>query len=94
LRMLIKAAPSTEQGQRPDDRFPRADTCFFNLELPEYSSLEVMRKRWHVVINISSGMDGDDPQRGGDLVDESFGDEMDEDEYDEEDDDEDDGMWP
>eukprot|EP00823_Brevimastigomonas_motovehiculus_P006760 TRINITY_DN5690_c0_g1_i1.p1 TRINITY_DN5690_c0_g1~~TRINITY_DN5690_c0_g1_i1.p1 ORF type:complete len:132 (+),score=28.70 TRINITY_DN5690_c0_g1_i1:52-396(+) len=59
IRMLIKGY-LLQKGHKADDRFPRADTCFFNLELPAYSSLEVMRNKLLMVINISSGMDGDE----------------------------------
>ncbi len=36
LRMMIK--PYMRTGASPDQVFPKADTCFFNLELPNYSS--------------------------------------------------------
>lgn len=58
LRML--KSRGMKDGQNPDDAFPRADTCFFNLELPAYSSEEVMREKLSTVINLNSGMDGDD----------------------------------
>eukprot|EP01123_Difflugia_compressa_P005936 TRINITY_DN1805_c0_g1_i1.p1 TRINITY_DN1805_c0_g1~~TRINITY_DN1805_c0_g1_i1.p1 ORF type:complete len:218 (-),score=26.87 TRINITY_DN1805_c0_g1_i1:21-674(-) len=41
-RMLIKPYSGTAD---PDQAFPRADTCFFNLFLPEYSSPEILRKK-------------------------------------------------
>jgi hypothetical protein len=41
-RMLIKASVG---GGPPDSRFPKADTCFFNLELPQFSSETVMREK-------------------------------------------------
>jgi len=41
-RMLIKPYSGTTD---PDQAFPRADTCFFNLFLPEYSSPEVLREK-------------------------------------------------
>lgn len=63
IRMLIKDA-FVPPGQKADDRLPRADTCFFNLELPAYSSPAVMRRQLSTVINLSGGMDGDDPRRG------------------------------
>jgi other hect domain ubiquitin protein ligase E3 len=80
--LLIKSA-IIPIGQSPDERFPRADTCFFNLELPAYTSLDVLRRQLTRGINLSSDMDGDAPQRGlGPGPDEE---EM---EYDEEDDEE------
>jgi hypothetical protein len=32
-------------GVNPDLVFPRSDTCFFNLELPNYSSKEVLKQK-------------------------------------------------
>lgn len=40
--MMIKPFQGTTN---PDDTFPKADTCFFNLMLPEYTSPEVLRQR-------------------------------------------------
>lgn len=59
IRMLIKGRMMSD-GQNPDEWFPRADTCFFNLELPPYSSFEVMKEKLSIVILLSGGMDGDD----------------------------------
>lgn len=44
---------STKSGNQ-DQLFPKADTCFFNLELPEYSSIETMREKILLAINIDS----------------------------------------
>jgi len=44
VRMLIKAR-NMRKNENPDDVFPRADTCFFNLELPPYSSEKVMEEK-------------------------------------------------
>ncbi|TNV73916.1 hypothetical protein FGO68_gene5095 [Halteria grandinella] len=41
-RFMIKPAMNTKHG---DQALPKADTCFFNLELPDYSSMEIMRER-------------------------------------------------
>jgi len=41
-RMMIK--PYLARGP-PDAAFPKADTCFFNLMLPAYSTPEIMRAR-------------------------------------------------
>eukprot|EP00455_Lapot_gusevi_P024213 TRINITY_DN2513_c0_g1_i3.p1 TRINITY_DN2513_c0_g1~~TRINITY_DN2513_c0_g1_i3.p1 ORF type:complete len:153 (-),score=46.11 TRINITY_DN2513_c0_g1_i3:70-528(-) len=57
IRLLIKA--SREKGN-PDAALPHADTCFFNLELPAYSSEQIMRERLSSVINVDWGMSGDD----------------------------------
>ena len=34
-----------------DGALPKADTCFFNLELPNYSSKEVMKQRLLLAIH-------------------------------------------
>jgi hypothetical protein len=63
IRLLIKAQSSTgKKGARDsaDSRFPTADTCFFNLSLPQWSSYEVLRRQMRIVLSTSSGMDGDD----------------------------------
>lgn len=39
---MIKPAILNIHG---DGALPKADTCFFNLELPEYSSKDVMKQR-------------------------------------------------
>ena len=38
-RFMIK--PASYSSSVPDQALPKADTCFFNLELPNYSSKEV-----------------------------------------------------
>ena len=42
VRFMIKPAMKSTHG---DGALPKADTCFFNLELPDYSSKEVMAQR-------------------------------------------------
>ena len=42
------------------DVFPRADTCFFSIELPDYSSKEVMKKLVQQAINLDNvGLNAD-----------------------------------
>lgn len=36
------------------DQFPKADTCFFSIELPEYSSKEIMKKKILQAINLDN----------------------------------------
>jgi len=65
--MTIKG--STRDGN-PDEQLLHADTCFFNVELPAYSSFEIMRARLLAVINTDvDAMDADDDvddlQHGG-----------------------------
>jgi len=48
----------------PDQAFPKADTCFFNLMLPEYSSSEILRERLlYAIYTDADSMNGD---QGGD----------------------------
>jgi hypothetical protein len=71
-RMMIK--PFLGDLADPDRSFVKADTCFFNLLLPEYSSREVLRERLLTAIRSDSdSMDadhvhspGDEYSRGGD----------------------------
>eukprot|EP00029_Vermamoeba_vermiformis_P008050 TRINITY_DN365_c0_g1_i7.p1 TRINITY_DN365_c0_g1~~TRINITY_DN365_c0_g1_i7.p1 ORF type:complete len:4455 (+),score=2004.27 TRINITY_DN365_c0_g1_i7:138-13502(+) len=56
-RMLIK--PFTGLAN-PDNAFPKADTCFFNLMLPEYSSANVLRQKLLFAIHTDAdSMDAD-----------------------------------
>jgi hypothetical protein len=59
VRLLIKPVVAASAGHA-DNLLPRSDTCFFNLELPAYSSEEVMFARLLTVANIDCGLDGDD----------------------------------
>ena len=57
--------------KNPDKALPKADTCFFNLELPDYSSAQVMREKILTIINFDcDGLNADipinlDPNRKG-----------------------------
>lgn len=55
-RLLIK---STSSSVSPDSRFPRADTCFFNLDLPAYSSQEILHQRLLFAITHTDSMNAD-----------------------------------
>jgi hypothetical protein len=44
----------------PDSYFPVAHTCFFSLELPRYSSLEIMKERLRYAIYNCQAIDGDE----------------------------------
>lgn len=61
-RLLIKPAIAVD-GQ-PNGQLPRADTCFLNIELPPYSSAEVMRERLLLAINSCRDIDADNPGNG------------------------------
>lgn len=56
-RMLIKASNSNAP---PDQVFPKADTCFFNLVLPNYSSQKVLKEKLLTAMYIDAdSMDAD-----------------------------------
>jgi len=57
-RMMIK--PLLATSSNPDTFLPRADTCFFNIELPKYSTKAVMQQRLSVAINETVSMNADD----------------------------------
>mmetsp|Transcript_21568 Transcript_21568/g.30480 ORF Transcript_21568/g.30480 Transcript_21568/m.30480 type:complete len:524 (+) Transcript_21568:135-1706(+) len=59
LRMLIKPSRVTDPNQA-DQALPHADTCFFNVELPVYSSFEIMKERLTTIVGLDWGMSGDD----------------------------------
>lgn len=43
VRFMIK--PEGTKASNQDGMLPKADTCFFNFELPNYSSIEIMRQK-------------------------------------------------
>jgi other hect domain ubiquitin protein ligase E3 len=58
-RLMLK--PSMMEGN-VDGRLPKADTCFFNLELPNYSSKEVMKRQLRFAITADcDSMNADEP---------------------------------
>jgi len=57
-RFLIKSSTY----KHPDQALPRADTCFFNLELPAYSSEDIMREKLLYAINTAITMNADQNQ--------------------------------
>jgi other hect domain ubiquitin protein ligase E3 len=66
-KMLIKpyVGGAGNKSHVPDKCFPRADTCFFSISLPSYSSSEVLKERLLTAILFASdSMNADDPQRG------------------------------
>jgi len=59
IRLMLKPSVSENRG---DGALPKADTCFFNLELPSYSSKEVMRDRMRFAITFDcDSMNADAP---------------------------------
>jgi len=62
-RFMIKPAMKTQHG---DGALPRADTCFFNLELPDYSSREIMQQRILLAIHTDcDSMNAEEALMGG-----------------------------
>lgn len=57
-RLLIKAPSTTTANQ--DGMLPKADTCFFNVELPAYSTEDIMREKLLLAITMCTSMDGDE----------------------------------
>ncbi len=55
-RMLVKPFMGVTN---PDATFPKADTCFFNIMLPEYSSISVLRDKLLFAIRNTDSMDAD-----------------------------------
>ncbi|GMF37079.1 unnamed protein product [Phytophthora fragariaefolia] len=75
-RLLIKAPPQ-DDGVNQDALLPKADTCFFNIELPVYSSEEIMREKLLLAITLCTSLDGDEQAAGHDIY--YAGDEVDDD---------------
>ena len=44
----------TNKNERNKNGFPRADTCFFNLELPNYTSKDIMKKNLLIAIGLDN----------------------------------------
>ncbi len=43
--------PMIKSGKH-DEALPKADTCFFNIELPDYSKKEIAKERIMLAINL------------------------------------------
>lgn len=58
-RLMIKPAMNAEHK---DGSLPKADTCFFNLELPDYSTKEVLKERLrYAILTDCESMNADNP---------------------------------
>ncbi|CAD8078334.1 unnamed protein product [Paramecium sonneborni] len=60
IRFMIK--PSTINTKQPNKALPKADTCFFNLELPNYSSKDIQKKQLLTAINLDCDSMNADPR--------------------------------
>lgn len=58
LPVKLRVLPLSSQGEA-DDKLPQAATCFFAIELPDYSSLEVMKQKLYFSIENCADMDKD-----------------------------------
>ena len=54
--------------KKSKDSFPKADTCFFILELPEYSSKEVMKSKILQAVNLDNVSINNDKPRATEVV--------------------------
>ncbi|KAL4510149.1 hypothetical protein ABPG72_010342 [Tetrahymena utriculariae] len=60
IRFMIK--PATYQTYQPDKALPKADTCFFNLELPAYTTKQALKTQLLIAINTDcDSMNAEDP---------------------------------
>lgn len=58
LQVILKIKPYMDKNKK--DVFPKADTCFFSLELPDYTSKNIMKQRIVTAINLDNiGLNGD-----------------------------------
>ena len=51
-----------------DSYFPVAHTCFFSLELPRYSTIEIMREKLRYAIFNCEAIDGDETSTGNEVA--------------------------
>jgi len=66
-RLQIKQSSLRTANQ--DSILPKSDTCFFNLELPKYTSKQALRDKLVLAITVTMSMNGDDPGPRGDDMD-------------------------
>jgi E3 ubiquitin-protein ligase HERC2 len=59
---LTLMANPVSQNSNVDQYFPQSHTCFFQLELPEYSTAEVMYEKFSIAISMCTSIDGDETQ--------------------------------
>lgn len=52
IRFMIKPMINNEKNQ--DQALPKADTCFFNIELPDYSTKAIMREKVMLAVNLDN----------------------------------------
>jgi hypothetical protein len=52
----------------PDNRLPHAETCFFNLKIPAYTSMTIMKDRLIYAITQTKTIDADLQEEGNDII--------------------------
>ena len=57
--MTYVTDPNCNLRPNPDNQLPHAETCFFNVSLPKYTSEEVLRARLLMAITSTQAMDGE-----------------------------------
>lgn len=58
-KMKIQTAVGDDANQKPDSYLPKAHTCFFSLNLPNYSSKEILKAKLLYAISQCTEMDAD-----------------------------------
>ena len=46
--------PMVASNRTQDLALPKADTCFFNIELPDYSTLAIMKEKLLLAVNLDN----------------------------------------
>jgi other hect domain ubiquitin protein ligase E3 len=68
-RTAMKIKPFLGPADTHDHAFPKADTCFFNVQIPRYSSKEILESKLRTAINEVSSMDADELHAGPEFAD-------------------------
>jgi len=55
----FKIQKHSKSSSNPDNYFPMAHTCFFSIELPKYTSIDVMTQRVSYAFLHCTSIDGD-----------------------------------
>ena len=62
---MVKPSLTKYAQQNPDTALPKADTCFFNIELPNYSSKNILKQKLLLAINFDcEGLNADEAPLG------------------------------
>ena len=70
LQVVFTIKPCMDKKKK--DIFPKADTCFFSLELPEYSSKDIMKSKILTAINLDNvSINADKPNMDSNVNDRS-----------------------